>query len=352
MTMEPHRQPLVSVVTPVYNGEPYLADCIESIVAQTYSNWEYCIVNNCSTDRTLEIAERYAKLDPRIRVHSNEQFLDIIGNANNGFRLISPDSKYCKSVSADDWLYPECLQRMVELAEAHPSVGIVGAYQVAGGGDNWYLRTDGLSYYTTVLTGRDICRKHFLSGISVFGNPTSNLYRSDLVRSTDTFFPNLSAEADVSACFKHLKDADFGFVHQVLSYERVHSEQITTTSRALNAYLGSRLNDLTAYGSFYLTPHELKTCIEDLLAEYYRFLAISAVNFQSGKFWHYHKKRLQDLGYPLSGIRLAGMICAKFADLLLNPKQTVEKMVRRTNFRPTGSRPGNRPGLQETNNAA
>jgi glycosyltransferase involved in cell wall biosynthesis len=349
--MESHRQPLVSVVTPVYNGEPYLAECIESVLAQTYSNWEYSIVNNCSTDRTLEIAEKYAKLDPRIHVYTNEQFLDIIGNANNAFRLISPQSKYCKSLSADDWLYPECLERMVALAEAHPSVGIVGAYQLSGGGNKWYVRTDGLSFYTEVMTGRDICRLHFMSDITVFGNPTSNLYRSDLVRRTDSFFPNLSAEADVSACFASLRDADFGFVHQVLSHERVHGEQITATSRAFNAYLGSRLNDLTTYGPYYLTADELATCKEALLAEYYRFLAISAVNFPGAKFWQYHRKRLEDLGYPLSSVRLARFICLKLADLVFNPKQTVEKMCRRSNFGTKKSGPGAQAGLQAKQSA-
>ena len=51
-------EPLVSVVTPVYNGEPYIAECIESILAQTYSNWEYIIVDNRSTDATQLIAEK------------------------------------------------------------------------------------------------------------------------------------------------------------------------------------------------------------------------------------------------------------------------------------------------------
>src|SRR5438093_8149037 len=52
-------QPLVSVVTPIYNGEKYLAECIESVLAQTYQNWEYVIVNDCSTDRSLDIAQYY-----------------------------------------------------------------------------------------------------------------------------------------------------------------------------------------------------------------------------------------------------------------------------------------------------
>ena len=70
--------PFVSIVTPVYNGAAYLADCIESVLAQTYTNWEYIIVDNRSTDSTPDIASAYARRDPRIRVHTNETFLDII----------------------------------------------------------------------------------------------------------------------------------------------------------------------------------------------------------------------------------------------------------------------------------
>ncbi len=57
--MNTSEQTLVSVVTPVYNGEDFLVECIESVLRQSYSNWEYIIVNNCSTDRTLEIALNY-----------------------------------------------------------------------------------------------------------------------------------------------------------------------------------------------------------------------------------------------------------------------------------------------------
>src|ERR1700691_1872310 len=101
MQMSEVEQPLVSVLTPVYNGEPYLAECIESILAQTYSAWEYIIVDNCSTDGTSEIAARYAKQDRRICVHRNDTLLPIIANHNRAFRLISPNSKYCKVVSGD-----------------------------------------------------------------------------------------------------------------------------------------------------------------------------------------------------------------------------------------------------------
>jgi glycosyltransferase involved in cell wall biosynthesis len=85
--------PLVSVLTPAYNRAEFLAECIESVQAQTYTNWEYIIVNNCSTDDTLEVVRRYAATDSRIRVYSNDVLLDLNSNHNLAFSLMSPASK-------------------------------------------------------------------------------------------------------------------------------------------------------------------------------------------------------------------------------------------------------------------
>src|SRR5882724_4180462 len=320
---------LVSVVTPVYNGESYLRECIESVLAQTYSCWEYIILNNCSTDQTLTIAQEYSRRDPRIRVCSNDTLLDIISNHNKAFSLISPNSAYCKVVSADDWLFPECIERMVALAESHPTIGMVGSYQLSGGAEKWYLRTYGLPYHSTVIPGREIGRKQLLRNLDILGNPTSNLYRSDLVRSTDSFYPNSSAEADVSACFEILRETDFGFVHQVMSYERLHEVKMTTTTESLNAYLSSKLSDLLRYGPHYLTSEELQGTLRELLKQYYDFLAVAAVNFRDQRFWNYHRRRLKELGYPLDVVKLVTAISMKIFDLLLNPKCTVERALRR-----------------------
>jgi len=321
-------EPFVSIITPVYNGERYLKECIDSVLVQSYSNWEYIILNNCSTDGTLRIAEQYAAQDDRIRVYSNDGLLDIIANHNKAFRMISPASKYCKVVSADDWIFPNCLSKLVSLAEAHPSVGIVGSYQLSGGGNKWYVRTDGLPYHSTVVSGGDICRAHLLTELSVFGDPTSNLYRCDLIRASDAFYPNSTAEADVSACFKHLRFADFGFVHQVLSYERLHEVRISTVSQGLNAYLSSKLGDLLEYGPFYLTQSEIEQRVKERLDHYYHYLAVSAVRLRDKRFWAYHKKRLKELGYPLNAGKLGKAICAKLLDLAFNPKRTLEAVFR------------------------
>jgi len=323
--------PLVSIVTPVYNGEPYLVECIESVLAQTYPNWEYIIQNNCSTDRTLEIAREYEKKDNRIRVYNNRDFVGVIANHNLAFGRIGANSKYCKVVSADDWLFPECVAEMVSLAEAKPSVGVVGSYQLSGGGSDWRawrVRWAELPYPSAVIPGRELCRKQLLGGPYVFGTPTSTLYRSDLIKRGDSFYPNSTPEADTSACYKCLQETDFGFVHQVLSYERVHENTISRSAKELNAYLPSKINDLLVYGSSFMSQLEADKRLKDLLEEYYRLLAVGAVNLKGREFWAYHKGRLREFGYPLSGFRLCKAVSLKLVDLLFNPKNTVEIVLR------------------------
>ena len=330
--MKTMEQPLVSVVTPVYNGAEYLRECIESVLSQTYSNWEYTIVNNASTDDTLKIAEEYASKDKRVRVCTNSKLLPIIANHNKAFSLISPDSKYCKDVSADDWLFRECLERMVEVAEANPSVGIVGSYQLSGGGSNWRawrVRWAELPYPSTVIPGREVCRVQMLGGPYVFGSPTSLLYRSDLVRAETEFYPNATPNADTSACYRCLQHTDFGFVHQVLTYERIHGEAISASCRSLNSYESSRLSDLLHYGPSFLTPEELNDRVQEVLANYYWFLGVSVFHLRDKKFWSYHEERLNEFGYRLSYFRVAGSAGKKLLDLIFNPKQTVEKVFRR-----------------------
>jgi glycosyltransferase involved in cell wall biosynthesis len=330
MTMD--AEPLVTVLTPVYNGADFLAECIESVLRQTYQSWEYIILNNASTDRTLEIAQAYAQADPRVRVHSNPVLLDIITNHNTAFGLASPASKYCKIVSADDWLFPECLARMVEVAEDHPSVGLVGSYQMSGGGsdrNDWCVKWDSVAYPSTVISGREICRSHLLGGRYIFGTPTSLRYRSDLVRREPRFYPNSTAEADTSACYNALRDSDFGFVHQVLSYERDQHVRTTTRSRSLNAYALSKLTDLLTYGKVYLSADEQEQRLKELWNDYYVFLGLSALERRETDFWALHKARLSEMGYQLDRLRLGKIIAKMVVRLALNPEFALRKMTGR-----------------------
>ncbi len=218
--MNSQSPPLVSVVTPMYNNAEYVAKCIESVRSQTYEHWDYVIVNNCSTDGSAEIARQFADVNSRVRVLDNETFLSALANHNRALRQISPGSKYCKMVFSDDWLFPRCLEEMVALAEAHPSVGIVGAYGLEGNELKWA----GLPYPSTCIDGREVCRRFFIEDIYVFGSAHSLLYRSELVRNHDPFFNEANVHADTEACFDLLRNCDFGFVHQVLTYSGVQTE--------------------------------------------------------------------------------------------------------------------------------
>jgi glycosyltransferase involved in cell wall biosynthesis len=322
-------QPLVTIVTPVYNGEQYLVDCIQSVIRQTYENWQYLVVDNCSTDSTAAIASRFAKSDGRIHFIHYDEFVDVISSSNRALRHVSECSKYSKVLCADDWLFPECIEQMVALGEKHPSVGIIGAYTLRDDGRNARVEFEGLPYGRTVVSGREVCRWHLLGGHYFLGNPTSVLFRANLVRRAESFYPNSREHADVSVFYDCLRTTDFGFVHQVLTYERVHEAALGTEAKRHSTYEGSHLLDVRNYGPAYLTEMEVKKRLDELLDDYYGLLAVAILSRRGENFWNYHKAILKEFGAPLYGIRLSKALCAKLADLLLNPKQTFEKFLKR-----------------------
>jgi len=321
--MKLESQPLVSVVTPVYNCAEYLSECIESVLAQTYQNWNYTIVNNCSTDGTAEIARRYAARDPRIRVFENQEFLRAVQNHNHALRQISPASKYCKIVFADDWIFPACLEEMVALAEEHPSVGIVGAYGLKGREVMWA----GLPYPSRLVTGRDICRKLFLDRLYVFGSATSLLYRSSLVRAHDPFYNESNIHADMEACVSLLRNCDFGFIHQVLTFSRARAGSLETVSSDFNSLAAGKLYDLVTYGQNFLTPEEHTACVNRSVGLYYESLVGGMLRGLDSKYWDFHKKKLAELGIHFSRTRMLKVAMVKSFMAVLNPRAAVEKAI-------------------------
>src|SRR5262249_5460520 len=220
------------ILTPVHNGERHLAECIESVLAQTLSDWEYLIVDNCSTDATREIAERYAAADGRIRYERHDEYVDVIASHNRAFDALDPRSVYCKIVSGDDWLYPECLERMVAVADGNPQVGLVSAYCLAG----TFIDLVGLPYSRSVVPGGEILSQSLLGGPYVTGTPTSVLIRSELIRARRPFYDPTLRHADTEAAYWTFTQSDFALVHQVLTYTRIEPNGETPTSQLLSSY--------------------------------------------------------------------------------------------------------------------
>lgn len=293
--------PIITILTPVYNGEAYLRDCIESVLAQERPDFKYIIVNNCSKDKSGEIAEAYAKKDSRVQVHTNGKFVSAIENHNIAFNLVPPDSKYCKIVSADDWIMPDCLAKLVALAEMNPSVGIVGCYQRSGDRVRW----QGIPNDINILSGREAARLGLLRGVHVFGTPTSVLYRSSLVRMRDRFFPHNRAYADTSACFDYLQYCDFGFVHEELAVERVHDGQWSAEMDKLESSAVAFLDILTRYGHFYLTEKEFEARKKEAFDIYFRNLGGCFWKMKGPSFWKFHREVLNEIGYDLPWLKVA-----------------------------------------------
>ena len=109
-------KPLVSVIMPVYNCEKYLKESIESVISQSYQNWELLIVDDGSKDRSVSIIESYMEKDRRIRLYKNESGEHGPGIARN-YGIEQIQGKYTYFIDADDWIEKNLLQDTVTLAE-------------------------------------------------------------------------------------------------------------------------------------------------------------------------------------------------------------------------------------------
>ena len=128
--------PLVTVLMPIYNGEAFVAEAIESILDQTFQDFEFLIIDDGSTDKSVEIIERYA--DSRIRLIHNEHHSELVRTLNRGLELAQ--GKYVARMDADDISLPDRLERQVGFLEANADVGACGTWVVLMGdreGEIW-----------------------------------------------------------------------------------------------------------------------------------------------------------------------------------------------------------------------
>ncbi len=115
-------QPLISVLMTAYNREKYIAEAIESVLTSTNKNFELIIVDDCSLDRTVEIANSYAKKDSRVHVHVNDSNLGDYNNRN--MAASHAKGKYLKYLDSDDLLYPHGLEVFVNSMEQYPEAAL------------------------------------------------------------------------------------------------------------------------------------------------------------------------------------------------------------------------------------
>ncbi len=110
-----NNKPFISVCVPTYNGASYLRECLDSIVAQVFTDFEVLIVDDGSSDNTLEIAQEYASKDSRFIIYKNEKNLGLVLNWNHCVELAR--GEWIKFLFQDDLLTPDCLSKMVVRAK-------------------------------------------------------------------------------------------------------------------------------------------------------------------------------------------------------------------------------------------
>lgn len=123
-----YKTPTISVIMSVLNGELFLEDAINSILNQSFKDFEFIIIDDCSTDKTPIILENFSKKDHRIKIITKQKNLGLTGFIKNLNKAISiSNGKYIARMDADDISKPERFQKQVEFLETHPEVSLVGA---------------------------------------------------------------------------------------------------------------------------------------------------------------------------------------------------------------------------------
>ena len=215
----------------------------------------------------------------------------MIANWNRALLMIPSAAKYCKVVHADDALLPHCLERMVEVAERHPSVAIVSSYALWGD----EIRHREVPYPTEVVDGRQICRATLLGHSYVFGSPSSLLLRATDVRSRPSFYSEDNFHADTEACFDLLGTADLGFVHEILTRTRLHEEAMTPFGARIGTSHYGWIAMHLKFGRQYLENREYYARLAYRIRRYGVFLIKAAVKlkFRDPRFREHHRATLR-----------------------------------------------------------
>ena len=242
------RTPLVSVLIPVFNGEPFLAECLESILAQDLGDYEVLISDDGSTDGSAAVIQRYAARDSRIRWWRNPRNLGIGGNFNAGLKAAR--GEFLKYVLQDDKLLdPSALRRMVAPMEKDASVSLVGLASHLIDSRSRLLEVRNRFRRSGVRDGKRIiiyCLEH--NG-NLIGEPSLVLFRKS--QSARGFDEQLVQLLDLEMWFYLLEQGRFAYLAEPLCAFRQHPAQLTEVNRRSGA---SAEEDLLLLERYYTRP--------------------------------------------------------------------------------------------------
>ncbi|WP_162147691.1 glycosyltransferase family 2 protein [Flavobacterium limnosediminis] len=210
------QSPLLSVIMPVFNGEKFLSETIESILNQTFTDFELLILNDNSTDSTQAIIERYQEKDSRIRTIIKESNVGPANLRNEGFSLAK--GEYIALMDADDIALPTRFEKQVQVLNTNPEVGVCGT---------WFTFFGGKKNKTVKQPeNHDKIKISFLSSCSI-GNPTVMVRKSALKehRFENQYVP----VEDYDLWSRMIFTTNFHIVQESLLRYRQHDSNISKT---------------------------------------------------------------------------------------------------------------------------
>ncbi len=214
-------RPLVSVITPAYNVAPYIGACIESVQAQTLTDWEMIIVDDASTDETVAVVERYLS-DERIRFLRNEQNMGAGYTRNRA--LEHAQGEWIAVLDSDDWYAEERLERLVGFAQ-QMGVEMVADLStiITGSGEVIYTA------WSTFGKNPRHPRRYSVEEVIRCHPSFKPLIRADFVRQHAIRYPAHIRQSQDYAFYMEIliKGARFALLPESLYFRRLHSSSIT-----------------------------------------------------------------------------------------------------------------------------
>lgn len=211
MSNEKKDKLLVSVVMPIYNAQRYLTQAIESILSQSLENFEFILVNDASTDKTLQIINKFKKKDNRIKIINNKKNLQMAKSLN--LAIDQTKSDLIARMDQDDIAFPNRLEVQYAFMQSHPKVAIVGN-DITVIDENGKIT--GKRTYPTTSEGL----KKILFRYSAFAHPTV-MFRKPAFQKVGGYNPEKHPCEDIDLWFRLGKRYEFGSIPTFLLKYRV-----------------------------------------------------------------------------------------------------------------------------------
>ena len=239
---------LVSICIPTFNGEKYLSDTLNSVIAQSYKNFEVIIGDDDSVDNTFEIISKYqSQMKQQVKLIRNNKRLGIGANWNN--TIAHAKGKYIKMLFQDDVMAPNCLERFVEILESDSTIGLLACKRkfiidkdFNFEAENWLKlhgnlqhALNGSEFESGVLDKSFIRSKLFFnSPLNKIGEPSCTMIRRDIICDVGYFNEQLKQKLDYEFYYRLLKHSHIKIIEEKLISIRLHGNQATVKNSKNN----------------------------------------------------------------------------------------------------------------------